>query len=258
VRNVATKDEEEAEVLNARFASVFDSQTGYSQGTEPPVLEERDGEQNKPPITQEEAVNDLLCHLDTYKPMGPDGIYTRVLRELAEEVAKPLSIISQQLWLTGEVPGGWRIASVMPVYRKGQEDPGNYRPVSLTSVRGCPNPMSGRFRYDPQDEIKTQTGSNAIQPCKLYFSELGTGGWTGRQWGEREGKEKAKGRRDCGQTTRTGEERDGGKISYHHHRSSDPWLSLYAGVEIPARTELPCASVEIVGLKSLWHWKFCW
>jgi len=60
-----------------------------------------------------------------------------VLKELAEELAKPLSIIYQQSWLAGEVPDDWRIASVTPIYKKGQkEHPGNYRPVSLTSVLG--------------------------------------------------------------------------------------------------------------------------
>jgi len=39
------------------------------------VLEDRDGDQNKPPIIQEEAVNDLLCHLDAYKSVGPDVIH---------------------------------------------------------------------------------------------------------------------------------------------------------------------------------------
>jgi len=29
-----------------------------------------------------------------------------------------------------------------------------------------------------------QTESDAVQPCKLYFGELGTGGWVGRQQGE--------------------------------------------------------------------------
>ena len=82
-------------------------------------------------------VTDLLWHLDTHKSMGLDGIHPRVLRELAEELANPLSIIHQQSWLTGEVPDNWRLAHIRPIYNKGQkEDPENYRPVSLTSVPG--------------------------------------------------------------------------------------------------------------------------
>jgi len=72
-RNVATKDEEKTEVLHAFFASVFNSQTSYSHGIQPPELEDRDEEQDKPPIIQEEAVNDLLCHLDSHKSMGSGG-----------------------------------------------------------------------------------------------------------------------------------------------------------------------------------------
>uniref|UniRef100_A0A8B9VCW6 RNA-directed DNA polymerase from mobile element jockey n=1 Tax=Anas zonorhyncha TaxID=75864 RepID=A0A8B9VCW6_9AVES len=63
--------------------------------------------------------------------------YKDVARELAEELAKPLSIIYQQSWLSGEVPADWRLANVTPIYKKGRRaDPGNYRPVSLTSVPG--------------------------------------------------------------------------------------------------------------------------
>ena len=36
---------------------------------------------------------------------------------------------------TGEVPSDWRSANVMPIFKKGSRSvPGNYRPVSLTSV----------------------------------------------------------------------------------------------------------------------------
>ncbi|KFP61930.1 hypothetical protein N322_04879, partial [Cariama cristata] len=88
---------------------------------------------------QGEMVSDLVHRLDTQKSMGPDEIHPRVLREPAEVLAKPLSIIYQQSWLTREVPVAWRLANVMPIYKKGRkEDPGNYRPVSLTSVPGKP------------------------------------------------------------------------------------------------------------------------
>ena len=60
-----------------------------------------------------------------------------MLKELVDVIAKPLSIIYQQFWLTREVPVDWKSANVMPIYKKGQkEDPRSYRPVSLTSVPG--------------------------------------------------------------------------------------------------------------------------
>ena len=76
-----TEDEEKVEVLNAFFVSVLNSQTSCSWGTQPPELEDRDGEQNEAPIIQGKMVRDLLYHLDTHKSMGLDGIHPRVLRE---------------------------------------------------------------------------------------------------------------------------------------------------------------------------------
>ncbi|KFO93598.1 RNA-directed DNA polymerase from mobile element jockey, partial [Buceros rhinoceros silvestris] len=95
-----------------------------------------DGERDQGSI-QEPTVRELLHSLNVRKSMGPDEIHPRVLRELVEILTKPLSIIYQQCWLTGEVPADWRLANVMLIYKKGKtEDLGNYRPVSLTSVPG--------------------------------------------------------------------------------------------------------------------------
>jgi len=60
-----------------------------------------------------------------------------VLRELADVIAEPLSITFERSWRTGEVPKDWRKASVTPIFKKGkEEDPGNYRLVSLTAITG--------------------------------------------------------------------------------------------------------------------------
>ncbi|KFV88061.1 RNA-directed DNA polymerase from mobile element jockey, partial [Struthio camelus australis] len=89
------------------------------------------------PLVEEDQVRDHLGKLDIHKSMGPDGMRPRVLRELADIIARLLSIIFERTWRTGEVPKDWKKANVTPVFKKGKkEDPGNKRPVSLTSIPG--------------------------------------------------------------------------------------------------------------------------
>ena len=79
----------------------------------------------------------LVGKLPSIDSMGSDYMHPRVLKELADVVAKPPSITFEKLWLAGEVFHDWKKGKRCSHFQEREkENPGNYRLVSLISVSG--------------------------------------------------------------------------------------------------------------------------
>lgn len=79
---------------------------------------------------------DLLVQLDPYKFMESDGIHLRILKEL-DVIVKSLLMIFEWSWKSAEVPVNKKLATIVPVFKKGKkDDSGVYRLLNLPSVPG--------------------------------------------------------------------------------------------------------------------------
>ena len=83
----------------------------------------------------EENVSLKLKSLNPNKSPGPDKIYPIILKELHDELKVPLTYLFKLSLKEGKLPSDWKHAEVTAIFKKGiKTDPGNYRPVSLTSI----------------------------------------------------------------------------------------------------------------------------
>ena len=130
--SLASSDKEKAEALNEFFGSVFTREDLDNM----PTFEDRLF--NSLLEDMEFTVEDVKKKLDKLKPdksPGPDSIHPKILHELSDVLAKPLTILFQKSLQESMVPEEWKKSNVTPIFKKGtKSSTSNYRPVSLTSV----------------------------------------------------------------------------------------------------------------------------
>jgi hypothetical protein len=158
---VVTDDTEMAEVLNSFFSSVF---TREDLTDIPPAAAGDSVPIERMRITEWE-IKKAIRKLKKESAAGPDEIGPRLLQELEGAAATALTMIFRESVESGVVPEDWRRANVTPIFKKGTKmDPGNYRPVSLTSV--CCKLLEGLMKTAIMRHLEV---NNLVNPSQHGF-----------------------------------------------------------------------------------------
>ena len=120
---------DQANLFNEYFYNQFSEQSDYNID-----ISYRDDAFSDLIISRDEVFN-ILRNINPNKAAGPDGIHGNVLKKCARSLAYPLSILFNLSFSTGCIPQDWKLALVVPVFKKGDKSTvENYRPISLTSL----------------------------------------------------------------------------------------------------------------------------
>ena len=132
--NITNDESNMAEILNEYFSSVFTNEDLTN-------IPEPDKTNCNAHVfstgIDDKKIKDAIKKMKPSNSTGPDGISVNLLQKLENELTKPLKLIFLKSISSGEVPQDWKDANVIPIFKKGgKSNPGNYRPISLTSIVG--------------------------------------------------------------------------------------------------------------------------
>ena len=136
--NVVNDDKLNADLLNRYFVSVFTNEDLNYIPEPDNVFVDRNVNDGLIKVeVNETIVYKKLTEINVNKTAGVDGIHPKLLFELKNELANPLSKLFSLSVELSIVPQDWRDANVTPLFKKGSRNqPENYRPISLTSIIG--------------------------------------------------------------------------------------------------------------------------
>ena len=126
--NLQKTNQAKAEMLNLYFSS---QTRGYDTNKDLPLLEPALHSLNSIEISIQ-GVKDVLLHLNVSKASGPNLISPRLLKEGADILAYPFSIVFNRSLNQGYFHHSWKKSNVSPIFKKDDQSlPSNYRPISL-------------------------------------------------------------------------------------------------------------------------------
>jgi ribonuclease P/MRP protein subunit RPP40 len=132
---IVSDNEEMAALLNQHFTDVFTIED--LSNIEEAMLPNKHTDGICDIDINSEVVRKSILKLQDNKAAGVDEINSTFLKRSIEGLKEPLSALFRKSLDTGIVPMDWKKANVVALFKKGsKKDPGNYRPISLTSQIG--------------------------------------------------------------------------------------------------------------------------
>ena len=120
-------DKQKADLLNNFFASIGSEDDGND------IALDREVPDNvclESVSFSPQVISKAIRKIKPKTSSGPDGFPPILVKKGARSLTFPLSEIFKSFMSVGKIPDVWR-----PVYKSGvASDPGNYRPIALTSV----------------------------------------------------------------------------------------------------------------------------
>ena len=124
-----------AEVLNEYFSSVFTTEDISSLLVPSNKFESNKSEHLGQLFVTPEMIAKKIKKMKDNKSLGVDGIPSKLLKEIVEQISTPLAKVFNLSLEEGIVPSECKEANITPLFKKGsRNEPENYRPVSLTLV----------------------------------------------------------------------------------------------------------------------------
>ena len=131
---LSTTDQETATTLNSYFTTVFEKEP------DGPLPEFQNRIYQEALLTTEISeikVENAIEALKPSKSQGPDNFHPKYLKETKDQLKVPLKTIFENSLEESKIPEVWKQANVSAIFKQGEKQkPGNYRPISLTSVPG--------------------------------------------------------------------------------------------------------------------------
>ena len=155
-------DSEKAEIFSEYFSSVH---TIEPEG-EIPTLEKRNITIEMRPLNiTTKMVYEMLGKLKVNKSPGIDELSPKLLKELAEELTEPVTMLYRTSLAESELPEDWLKSVISTIYKTGKKCLAeNYRPVSLTCIL-----CKGMETMIRDHIVKHMLDNNLFSPCQYGF-----------------------------------------------------------------------------------------